>query len=92
MEHYAIKYPTSYFHKSKVIGLNYNYMISVMIVSDCYNLTNYCLNNESWLGPKLQQMLFYVRRTRKLNAFFFRHSFIGTAINHKYCTGPGHGE
>lgn len=41
-----------------------------MIVGDWYNLTNYCLNNGSWLGLKLQQMLFYRRKARKLNAFF----------------------
>lgn len=71
MPHHAIKYPTFYFLKFKVIGLNYNDTISVMIVGDWYNLTNYCLNNGSWLGLKLQQMLFYMRTARKLNAFSF---------------------
>ena len=47
--------------------------MSVMIVGDWYNSTNYCLNNESWLGLKLQQMLFYMRRIKKLNAFSFCH-------------------
>lgn len=53
--------PTSIFHESKVVGLNYNYIISVIITSDWYNLTNCCLNNGSWLRLKLQQMVFYVR-------------------------------
>lgn len=77
---YTIKYLTFYFHKFKVIGLNYNYIISVMIVGDWYNLTNYCLNNGSWLGLKLQQMLFYRRKARKLNAFFLL-SFIIMGCN-----------
>lgn len=80
MSHYAIKYPTFYFHKCKVTGLNCNYIIYVMIVSDWYNLTNYCLNNGSWLGLKLQQMLFYMRRARKWNAFFLL-SFITMSCN-----------
>lgn len=58
-----------------------------MTVGDWYNLTNYCLNNGSWLGLKLQQMLFYMRKARKLNTFFFCHSLSWAAINHKYCTG-----
>lgn len=58
-----------------------------MIVGDWYNLTNYCLNNGNWLVLKLQQMLYYMRRTRKLNAFSFCHSLGWAAINHKYCTG-----
>lgn len=86
MSHYAVTYPIFHCHKFKVIGLNYNNIISVMTVDDWYNLTNYCLNNGSWLGLKLQQMLFYIR-ARKLNAFFFCHSIWQAAINHKYCTG-----
>jgi hypothetical protein len=62
--------PTFYFHKSKVIGLNYNYTISVIFTSDWYNLTNYCQNNRSWLWLKLQQMVFYGRWTRKQWLFF----------------------
>lgn len=71
-----MQYPNFYFHKSKIVGLNYNYIISVIITSDWYNLTNYCLNNGSWLRLKLQQMVFCVRQTRE--QCFFLLSLIGT--------------
>lgn len=80
MSHHAIKYHTFYFHKFKVIGLNYNDIISVMIVDDWYNLTNYCLNNGSWLGLKLKPMIFYMRRARRLNTFSFVIHYDGLQV------------
>lgn len=77
-----MQYPNFYFHKSKIVGLNYNYIISVIITSDWYNLTNYCLNNGSWLRLKLQQMVFCVRQTRE-QCFFPLVTHWDTVINHK---------
>lgn len=40
-----------------------------MIVGDWYNLTNYCLNNGSWLGLKIATNAFLYEKSKETECF-----------------------